>query len=68
MNPDPKDMAHDAKRQAQSEKLSMSRPSIFVRYALCYLPWPQGTRFSMLNKSERFVKVSVTTQVCDREK
>ncbi len=35
MNPDPKDMAHDAKRKAQSEKLSMSKPPIFVRYAPC---------------------------------
>jgi len=38
-NPGPEDPAlsrpHGAKRRAQSEKLSMSRLPIFVRYALC---------------------------------
>jgi hypothetical protein len=38
-------MTQSAKRRAQSEKLSMSKPPIFVRYALCDLSWPQGQVF-----------------------
>ena len=53
MNPDPKDSAHDAKRQAQSaERKTVNVKDLYIctlcamRYALCDLTWPEGQVFA----------------------